>query len=154
MTADHPKNKAELVERLGRFIEFRNFRQGNINCMIGLEYIDCDFEEKTITIRHTVKDSELNTIKIMHGGLVTWLIDSAMGTLTNAWTRRATPTMNISVNFVRPILSGDEAIIKARLVHVGRQTVSASAEISVGGRVCAAAVGTFFVTDTKTTGDE
>ena len=143
---DYPKSKEELVERLGRFIELRNFRQGNINTMIGLEYLDCNFEEKTLTLRHVAKDDEMNTLHTMHGGIVTWLMDSAMGTLANSWVVCPTPTMNISVNFVRAIRSGEEIRIKARLVHVGRQTVSASCDIMSGDKICSAAVATFFVT--------
>ena len=144
--ADYPKSKEELAERLGGFIELRNNKQGNINTMIGLEYLDCDFEEKTLTLRHMAKESEMNTIHSMHGGIVTWLMDSAMGTLANAWVVCPTPTMNISVNFVRAIHAGEEIHIKARLVHVGRQTVSASCDILSGDKICAAAVATFFVT--------
>jgi len=145
--ADYPKNREEFEKRLKKHIDLRMTRQGEYNRRILMKYSDCDFEQKILEIRHTTIEEELNPLKTMHGGIVTWLLDSTMGTLTNAWVHAPSPTMNISVNFVRGIKLGDEAIVRARLVHVGRATVSASAEILVDGKVCASAIGSFFISE-------
>jgi len=144
--ANYPENQQELERRLRGHVEIRMTKQGEYNRNIKMEYIEGSFEDRTLTIRHMAREEEMNPLNTMHGGIVTWLLDSTMGTLANAWVYVPAPTMNIAVNFVSGVHTGDEVFIKAKLVHVGRATVSASAEMIAGERVCATAVATFFVT--------
>ena len=145
--ADYPKTREEFEKRLKEHVELRMTRQGEYNRRIKMIYSDCDLEQKTLEIRHIALAEEMNPLKTLHGGIMAWLLDSTMGTLANAWVMVPSPTLNLSVNFVSPIREGDEAVVRAKLVHVGRSTVSASSEILVNGKVCAAAVGSFFVTE-------
>ncbi len=147
--ATYPNNREELEERLRKHVEIRMTRQGEYNRRTKMEFLNCDFEQKTLEIRHNAIAEEMNPLNTMHGGIVSWLLDSTMGTLANAWVMVPSPTLNLSVNFVSPVREGDEVTVRAWLVHVGRATVSAMSEMRVGDRICATGIGSFFVTENR-----
>lgn len=139
------KNQAQLEARLEKYVDIRKHHQGNINCMMGIEYIDCDYKDMTLRLGHTVTEDVLNPIGILHGGITSWLLDTAMGVLANAFTGAVTPTINLSVNFLNSVKEGERVVIKAKVDHLGGTLVYASAKMYAGEKICASGTGTFYV---------
>lgn len=77
-----------------------------------------------------IEDRHLRTLGFMHGGVLASLVDSALGLA--AWSAAVaghTPvTVQLGVNFVRPVQLGDTVIAKATMQHLGRHTAVGRAE--------------------------
>lgn len=123
----------------------RVVRGGEICSMLILEFEECDAEAAEVTLRHTVTQVAANTAGNLHGGIITWLMDATMGMLSRAYTGfERTVTMDIHVNFLRPIRMGDIMILKGRITHVGRNTVNLCCEALVKDKLCATADAIFY----------
>lgn len=123
--------------------EFEHRRLGHdINQMMEVSFVECSALERSLTLCHTMTAWEVNPQGTMHGGLITYLLDAAMAIANRSYTGDATsPTMDIHVNFIRPVLQGSRVFVRATLLQVGRSCVTARAELWTGERerLCAAA---------------
>lgn len=112
-------------------------------------YLGCELVELTdeqAEIRLVIKDHHLNGIGIVHGGVISSLLDNAMGIISAA-ARKGVPlvTSNMNVHFVAP-LSGPIAIAIGRVMHASNKTLTCYAEVrNEEGQACALATGTFRV---------
>ncbi len=85
--------------------------------------------------------SVVNAMFTVHGGVLSTLMDTAMGSavFTRLPDETAYTTLELKVNFIRPVpMDGETLTCEARAVHVGRRTATAEARISdPGGRLIA-----------------
>ena len=94
-------------------------------------------------------ESQYNVLGVVHGGVVTTALDSAMGcavhTLLEAG--RSYTTLEVKVNFVRPVtVETGEMIASGDAIHVGRRTATAEGRLTdARGRVLAHATTTCIV---------
>lgn len=120
----------------------------SIGAMLDFEFKDCSAEDGTLTLSHRVEEREVNIYNTLHGGIITWLMDSAMGILSRAYTGYETVvTMDVHVNFLRAIYAGDEVIIKAAVTHAGSRVVNTVSELYVKDRLSATADAIFYKVD-------
>lgn len=144
----YPKSQEEVYRIITERVFARKDEQGTISREIGLRFESVDYETRSAVFTHTAKASELNVRGTMHGGVTSWLLDTAMGSLAAAFTDTINPTLSMNVNYIAAILTGDELIIRAKLDHVGSSTIVTSAEIFIvkegGEKLAASAVGTYF----------
>lgn len=110
-------------------------------------YLGCELAELTeeqVELRLPLVKHHLNGMGIVHGGVISSLLDNAMGIIAGS-TRKGVPmvTSNMNVHFVAPLI-GDEARAIGRVLHGSHKTLTCYAEVlDVRGQVCAIATGTF-----------
>ncbi|MGW2329844.1 PaaI family thioesterase [Streptomyces sp. NPDC001700] len=76
--------------------------------------------------------AQANAMLTVHGGVLSTLMDTAMGSSVFTRLPDATiyTTLELKVNFVRPVALDDgELRCEARTVHVGRRTATAEARV-------------------------
>ncbi len=112
--------------------------QPPIGDVLGFRLTEVDEGEATFTAN--MHERHFNLIGSVHGGLPATLIDSASGcavysTLArhDAWT-----TVNLDIDYMRPLPGTGRVTCVGRVVRVGRRIGIADAEIvDARGRVCA-----------------
>ncbi len=93
-----------------------------------------------------VEEQHLRTLGIMHGGVTAALLDSAMGfaAVTTSPPGYYVVTVQLNVNFIRPVWESETLIAKGEVRHSGRQTAVAYGEIHTGeGVLIATGTATF-----------
>ena len=88
----------------------------------------------------------------VHGGICATLVDEAMGIVVFAMGdgKTISPTINLQVNYHRPLLPGKEITISIRPVSVTRRLITLSAEVSCAEKpesLCFSSTATFFCKD-------
>lgn len=141
--------QAEMEQRARAELERRNQRS-DINQMMAVSFVRCSAAEHYLELNHQMADWEVNVMGTMHGGLISFLLDATMAITCRAYTGdQVTPTLDIHVNFLRPVKQGAAVCSRATVVHVGRSIVSLTAELWTESRerLCATASATFFRVD-------
>lgn len=139
----------EMVQRAQRELERRNQRS-DINRMMLVTFVQCSAEEKYVELCHQMEEWEINVIGTMHGGLISFLLDATMAITCRTYTGdQTTPTLDIHVNFLRPVRQGSSVYTRGTITHVGRRIVNLTAELWTGSRdkLCATASATFYRAD-------
>ena len=100
--------------------------------------------EKSVTMEFTVNDACLNSIGIMHGGVISWMADLAMAVAISTYGGEAFgTTANMSVDFLRPIPCGTKATVKAYAVNLGGFLRRTRAEFYIGEDIVAYSSGNY-----------
>lgn len=100
--------------------------------------------EKTLTLTFPLRNWMLNPKGTLHGGIMTTMLDMAMGMLAR-YERKANlvSTVSLSVDFLRPVRA-DTATVSAHVRKAGRAVVFTEAKLTdPQGRLCADAQATF-----------
>lgn len=111
-----------------------------------------NIDEKWIEYTYHVDPVTQNSAGIMHGGMLATLFDNSMGYLANSFYENFSPTVNLSVSFLKAIQLNSDLIVKANLVHTGKNLIHVSAsaaEVSNPDDLCATATGIFYVTGSQ-----
>lgn len=117
------------------------------------EYLGCELirmEPGKVVVALDVKEHHLNLIGILHGGVHTSLLDSAMGLAAMA----ARPgedvvTSTLNVHFMAPVRIG-RVTVTAETVHLSGRTVTAHSTLAgEDGRLCSMATASFRVVERK-----
>ena len=138
-----------LEQRVRDELARRNART-DINQMMELEFVSCSADKQTLELFHPMKDWEINIYGTLHGGLISLLLDASMAIASRTFTGdKATPTLDIHVNFLRAVKQGESVHTKAWVVRIGRSMVQLRAElwITAPERTCASADAIFFRSD-------
>ena len=140
--------QAAMEEKLKNIIERANGTGGFLEQM-DLQYRACSSAEKTLTLSMTPKPWMANPMGVMHGGMVAGVLDTAMGTLSSlaAGGEGRTPTVTMSISYLRPVPLDRPLMVRARLKAAGRTLNHLEAEIWAEGgedRILATGTGAFF----------
>lgn len=141
--------QAEMEQRARTEIERRNQRN-DINQMMAVAFAQCSAEGKFLELTHPIADWETNVFGTLHGGLIALLLDATMAIASRAYTGdQMTPTLDIHVNFLRPVPKGELVRTRATIVHVGRSVIQINGELWIEERsnLCAAADAIFYRAD-------
>jgi uncharacterized protein (TIGR00369 family) len=119
--------------------------KGRINAMMQPRYVSSDPAAHSLTLAYPVLDWELNPFEILHGGIIAAAMDSTMGILSYILSGCLAPTVNLNLSFLRPLQPGDELLVTARALHVGRSLIQLTAEASSAkdGCLCSSASAVF-----------
>ena len=97
-----------------------------------------ELREDLVRITLRLEERHTNPNGVMHGGVMTSLMDEAVGGVI-AYARgldvmRAAPhsTVDMNVSFLASVRAGDELIVEARPIKVGRSVAFAEAEARRG----------------------
>ncbi|MBQ3405366.1 MAG: PaaI family thioesterase [Oscillospiraceae bacterium] len=117
------------VESLFNAVRRVDASKKRITSVMEPEFYDCSFEEKWLTLSFEVLDCELNPNKTMMGGLIATALDITYGVLVISLTGQdSPPTINLNVNFVRPIAAGDTLLCTAKVTSWGKKVIHLSCE--------------------------
>ncbi|MEX1192991.1 MAG: PaaI family thioesterase [Brumimicrobium sp.] len=96
-----------------------------------------------------IKEKHLATPKAAHGGVVAGLIDGTLGVaaLSEVSQRqKIVSTVELKVNFLKPVVLGDQLIAIGEVVSAGNRLIYAEAKVkNQSGTLIASASGTFNV---------
>ena len=111
--------------------------------------VDEDGPDGSLLFACHTDPSMSNPLGIVHGGITASLLDTCMGVTCSAQCgRAATPTVTMTVNYVRPVPRDAELRVRTRTVRIGRTTGQLSAEVFPAGRpdeVFATATGVYAI---------
>jgi len=97
---------------------------------LGPKFINCSYEEKSITLEFKVKEWQINPEKILFGGAIVSMLDNAYGFLCHYFAGdRFISTISLNTNFHRPGKLGDTIQVKAKADSYGRTIVNMSGEV-------------------------
>ena len=105
------------------------------------------FEDSSFTLSLPVQPQHCNRRGVIHGGVVSSLLDMALGgaVINSMNPREWCGTVSLSVQFIRPT-RGEKITCRGRLTGRGRQIAFASGEIIDGeGRISATASGVWHI---------
>ncbi len=114
--------------------------------MMDCRFSGCSFQEKWLEAGFVVENWELNPKETMHGGLIVTAVDMVCGLLVRFFKRRmGAATVHLSVDFLRPLMCGEEFLVRARITKYGSRIIFLAAEVlrKDSGELAAAASGTF-----------
>jgi len=94
-----------------------------------------------------VSERHLNPNGVVHGGALFTLVDTAMGAslMQRLDEGEICATLQISMNFLRPVVSGGVVECEARVVHKGRRFASVRGELYVQEKLVGTADGNFAI---------
>jgi len=132
--------------------EAATIHQGTVNGMIEPAFVECNFEEDTITLSFKTLKWETNRIVILHGGITAATFDYTMGILARFYSEtNFSPTISLEIKYIRPVELGDTLIVKARAISKGRKIIHLTAEgtIQSTGKIAASGSSIFLVTEKR-----
>jgi uncharacterized protein (TIGR00369 family) len=116
-----------------------------------LSKFPCDVENvghQTVSLRFYVEGRYCNAQGIAHGGVLAAFCDTVMGVSTRTVGCRVT-TIEINMNYIRPVTAGQVIHGVGRIVHQGKRTIIVECECSDDeGSVVAKARSSFFILGT------
>ncbi|MEL7656159.1 MAG: PaaI family thioesterase [Bacillota bacterium] len=119
-----------------------------INMVMNPKLIACNAKEQSIVIEFPVLEWQLNPYDKMHGGLIATAFDETFGIfafyLAN---RKSVVSVNISLNFQKPVPMNDSILITAKATSLGKRiiTISGECHLRSNGLLTNTAIGTFAV---------
>ena len=131
----HYADNAAFEEACKAFIE-RTCKKtaGNLYGLMKPRFLDCCWEERSLTMCFPAMEWELNAGGAMHGGITVSMIDSVMGSLTHILCGKLTPTIQLNTCFLRGGPASGDVVVKAKATRVGRTIIYLSAEVWIAGR--------------------
>lgn len=148
IAAMEPAEKQAHLERVLREACQTDTAHPRILDKMAPEFVSCDAISRTATIRFSVEDWMCNVKGTLHGGMIATMLDNSMGLLTRAFYRNSDKisTINLSLNYLRPVLPGKSVTATVRIEKPGRNIVFLYAVLTTqDGKPAATASGTFNV---------
>ncbi|MFZ5648954.1 MAG: PaaI family thioesterase [Bacillota bacterium] len=106
--------------------DFKNNRYWNL---IGIRMKELNPGHVRLTME--VKDELIQLAGVLHGGATASLMDSAMG--VSVWSLNMPDvkglTVEMKINYLLPVLPGDELEAEAKVIHNGNTLAVSSAEV-------------------------
>ena len=92
--------------------------------LLGWKLLDLDVAAGTIRVQFTAVDDFVNPIGTIQGGILSAMLDDAMGPVATAFGggQHMAPTVDLKTSFMRPAIVGT-LFVEARVVHRGRDIV-------------------------------
>ena len=148
LTKAEGESDQAFMERIFReaFSEEPDAMSNRIFNILCPRFAGCDAGAKSLSVAFTAADWMLNPQDTLHGGILSTALDMTMSTLGRCVKCvRGIATVQLSINFIRPIPAGAEFVVTAAADHVGRRSVAIRAEVhdAASGKLVATASGVF-----------
>ncbi len=139
----HDRKNIELYKKLPAIEGNRCFGCGKINNH-GL-HMEFYADETTVFSWLTVPDYMCGWDSIVHGGIVSTILDEIMSWTTIYFTERFIFTKNISIDFLKPVLAGDMLEASGSVIErmSPRKALTGGRIYNSAGDECAVSQGTF-----------
>ena len=98
--------------------------------VMGLEYVDSNFEEKSVTYKFLSKDYYANQFESVQGAVSAAILEVACGVVANTIAgENDSSLMDLHVSYINKLTMADEIIAKVYLIKAGRTIIRTRAEI-------------------------
>ena len=94
----------------------------------------CDGPGRRITYRYKTYEWMRNPNGVVHGGIIATMLDVSMGCLCRSFTDKFTPTINITINYARPIPVGSDILVTVHAATMGRTSAQLTAELALADK--------------------
>lgn len=114
------------------------------------EYVSCSLREKQAEFAFEVQEWQLNPEKGLHGGIIATQFDASFGILVHYFAKQnMVTTVQLAVNYLKPVLQGDKVHYKVKANSRGRTLVSLTGEayLERDHILAATATATFMILD-------
>lgn len=111
----------------------------------------CSYEDKTLTFEFPAQEWQANRIGNMHGGAICTAFDLTIAALARFYARENfAPTINLDVNYIRPVPMGEILVVTAKATSTGRRItqLTGEARIKSTGKLAATATSIYMNVDT------
>lgn len=92
-------------------------------------FVCCDFEKGTAEIAYDGMEWEMNPSGLVHGGITSTALDTAMGMLANYYMQKMVVTVTFNISFLKPIPIDSTFRIRCKLDSLGRTLATITAEV-------------------------
>lgn len=144
-----PNRQAQMEQSIRDSLAELERRQDTISGMMALHFEEYDEAGPSLTLSLVPAPWMSNPMGVMHGGIVSSALDSTMGALSFCQVGEGsrTPTVTMSVTFLRPVPLDKKIYLRAKCSSSGRTLNNLTAELWAEGapdRLLATACGTYF----------
>lgn len=94
-----------------------------------LKAVKADAESETVQIKLSWRPEYGNSLGIMHGGVIATLIDTTAACALLTRGRRAGPTINLRVDYLKAIREGTDVIAEGKVRRSGRTLAFVDVEV-------------------------
>ena len=94
-----------------------------LDAMMQGDYLSCDPDEQTLTIEFPVLQWEANYQGILHGGIISTMLDHTAGVTVICFLGCWGPTIDLNVHFIRSAKVGQALVSTAKIIHAGRRII-------------------------------
>ena len=105
--------------------EVMHIADGKINGMIDVKFVSCDFEKRELSLEYPVLEWSLNPAGFMHGGIISTSCDISMAAVAMHFVGGFPPTIQITVDFYKPVPKGESLIIDSKVIKINKNIVYA-----------------------------
>lgn len=125
-------------------------KPGSIGDQMAFQVVSEDREAREYILTCHTFDWMCNALGTLHGGMGATIVDQAMGFVAYSYMPGpgTTPTIQMQLNYHRPMTPGADAVIKIRVISVSRTLISMTCEASEAqnpDRICITASATSFL---------
>ena len=144
------KELIPLIEQVRKRLEqLETLAPGGVGCMLRLEALRYEEETGSYVLRAPTESWMRNAHGTLHGGLCITIADQAMGTVVYGYRpgEGIAPTITLHSDFHRPLIPGEDVLIRVRMESVTRTLLRAKAELyraSAPDKLCVSVGATFF----------
>ena len=127
---------------------------GSIGDMMHFQLLDCDVEKGDYTMSCQTLPWMRNYAGTLHGGMCATILDQAMGFISYCLKpgEGTAPTVQIEVDYHRPIIPGEDVIVKVHVVTATRSLMNLTSEAvqaSNPEKICLSGSGIYFYKPAK-----
>lgn len=147
MSEETESNYRTVAECIGLLHETA---PGSIGDLMRFRAVEENPEKGEYTLRCSTQSWMRNVHGTLHGGMCATIMDQAMGFIAHSRMagKGTTPTIQMQVNYHRPLIPGEDVIVRIRVVSETRNLVSMFSEAALASspdRVCLTASATSFL---------
>ena len=145
-----PENFDKILEE--RIALVSQGAPGSIGDLMAYRVLGWDGEKQEATMTCQTLPWMRNYAGTLHGGLCTTVVDQAMGFVSNALRggHAVVPTVQLSVNYHRPLDPDKEVLVKVRVESATRRFMTLTAQawqMDAPEKLCLSATGLYYTTD-------
>lgn len=132
-----------------RIASLKDLAPDTIGDMMEFQFVDCQPQQGEYTLRCKTFPWMRNVAGTLHGGMCATIVDQAMGFIAFCAKpgEGTAPTIQLQLSYHRPLIPGEDVLIRVRVVSVTRSLMHLTAEASLASapdRICLTSTGTYF----------
>ena len=120
--------QSEFILKIVSFIERVNLDPDRFCGMLAPHFVECCAEAKSITLCFDTQAWEENPLGVIHGGIISGMLDSAMGILASTVSGGRSVTVSLQTSFLRATYAGEKINVRAVVTYAGRSIVHCEAK--------------------------
>lgn len=138
-------DKKKLQQKFDQAVEDHNDGSGNLFLYSLLDFsFDYDEEKEQVKIHTPISELMYNPVKFIHGGIISYIADTAMGHLCAAFSEGPSVSLELKTQFFRTAKTGELTAV-AYFLKKGSQVQFAECTIHDDkGRLLSKVTGTFY----------